>query len=1010
MNSMLRIYIKRTKALFERWSRYLIVVCIFILPTSAYSVYPWMDSTFDTIASIMSRCLTVPHYNKFNTGSVPIDVGKSNGVWVPANMHVGSGKAMSFNWNANVYYAPRKSLALYRFDARFANPQVFLLNYDYSTGKYTSDFHNTQVSGQTCSCSCAENGCVSASGASLTCPYTCSTLSSGVRTTSSTMLMPDCGGNSNMTIPGVYSSCVTAYTKYFSPFGSSGGRAGIQVNSGDVVSIGFIPRSTFISAQGSAFTKDLEANYSGGTSANIGGIYSGINMPHENRVLYANGATICNSIFPSGIAVTNEYVCNPAPVITSGSSATYYNESSFPNLLMGYLDTKLIATLSGVAPAAPTSTPGNAIPLPTSLSQASSVATTVSIYQCGAGIPATFSGSPSPLCYYAGGDGMQIAIGSNVVYTGSNKTFVNSPFNGNSYFYYDTTSSGASGTLNFQSSIPTSPMTSFAHSLMSDWGSIPVLTSTGSARAPTSITDVIDYYSSNKAPVNYALIGSYFMEVEVGLAESQNISAIDNMSNISLSYAIMPDNINAPSSGTIVQNSNQFNATDSGYVWLMVEAPIPSGGGIGGNITVNFENYTGSTILSTLMYDDLAVPLMRMISGASQALYQGLAGNYILQRIAKLMLTLYIIFYALYFLAGATQVKALDIVMRVIKISIIVVLFSPKSWDFFNGNLFQIFTQGSNQLIFTIVGATSTAGNVFSFLDIIFVKYLDPRLWGMLVIQLFQFTNGLIFFAILVIYGIYTYIWAVLEVVLAYIMAFLSLSVMISLGPIFITFCLFEKTKHLFNNWISAMLNCMLQPTILLIFFLLIDQIMTQQLYQAVAPACWGEYLPLSINLSLKPLLNWSLSFQLPFFLSIPFFIPTLDPSHIAAGVSGTYLKVIGSSIIFYCFAKVSNGLVTYVDGIVGMLTTVGSVAGAGAATSMSNSVKKGRDWVQGNIAGQAKQGAEIFKRKVIDGDFKAKEDGDKSRSGDSKDKDEHKSDDKNKDKDKADDKAKSEG
>ena len=42
---------------------------------------------------------------------------------------------------------------------------------------------------------------------------------------------------------------------------------------------------------------------------------------------------------------------------------------------------------------------------------------------------------------------------------------------------------------------------------------------------------------------------------------------------------------------------------------------------------------------------------------------------------------------------------------------------------------------------------------------------------------------------------------------------------MISLAPFFIILMLFEKTKSLFDNWISTLLSYVVQPTILLIFF-----------------------------------------------------------------------------------------------------------------------------------------------------------------------------------------------
>ncbi|MDC0864534.1 type IV secretion system protein [Rickettsiaceae bacterium] len=177
------------------------------------------------------------------------------------------------------------------------------------------------------------------------------------------------------------------------------------------------------------------------------------------------------------------------------------------------------------------------------------------------------------------------------------------------------------------------------------------------------------------------------------------------------------------------------------------------------------------------------------------------------------------------------------------------------------------------------------------------------------------------------IYGVFLYFRAILEVIVSYCLAFLGLAVMISLAPFFITLILFERTKSMFDNWISIMFNYMMQPTILLIFFLLIEQIMGAQLSKIVVKACWGTLIPLVISLDLNNLgIPINFSFSLPFLPGIPFYIPQLADSNTIDSFynsSGTFAVVATSSFLFFALCKLSNGLVDYVTLIAQYLTNV---------------------------------------------------------------------------------------
>jgi type IV secretion system protein VirB6 len=279
------------------------------------------------------------------------------------------------------------------------------------------------------------------------------------------------------------------------------------------------------------------------------------------------------------------------------------------------------------------------------------------------------------------------------------------------------------------------------------------------------------------------------------------------------------------------------------------------------------------------------------------------------------------------FLAGAVQITVTDIVIRVLKVGVIVALFSETSWSFFNDNLFKVFVSGSDYLLTTVVGVTSTVGNVFGFIDPIFDKYGNGDIWALLAIQLLQIHNGLAFFACLAIYSMLIYLRAVLEVIITYCLAFLGLAVMISLAPFFIILILFEQTKSLFDNWLSTLFSYMLQPTVLLVFFLLIDQLMGEYITEVVVKACWGILIPLKISIDLHNIgIPISFSFSLPFLSGIPFYIPVVSDMNSIDdffNAKGTFVRVATSGFIFFIYCKLSAGLINYITLITNSLTGV---------------------------------------------------------------------------------------
>ncbi|XVN43618.1 MAG: type IV secretion system protein [Candidatus Rickettsia vulgarisii] len=579
-----------------------------------------------------------------------------------------------------------------------------------------------------------------------------------------------------------------------------------------------------------------------------------------------------------------------------------------------------------------------------------------------------------PLCFYDQGRGMKITVGGHVIKKES-ESFVYSPLMSKSFLYYK---SDTGGDLDFITDWSIQNIFySLSKPLMNDW-----------IGGYSSLTNFYNWLnaSPNNLRTNFLHFGRYIMIVEIGNGNEKLTT--EQHQDIEVEYTIVKDDSMSPEIGRVgmpLSKDVSFDAYESGYIWLKVKNPNPE---VKGSINVNYANYTGTTWFSDIIYTGVVKPITDQFHKFTADFYRKLVRNSSLQRIGRLALVLYICIYGLTFLAGATQITAKDLVIRIFKITIIVILLGDTSWEFFNKYLFNAYIKGTDYLMTNIVGLTGTKSNIFGFIDPIFDKYTDGRFWLLLFIELLQIHNGLTFVAIITIYSLLLYFRAILEVIVSYVIAYVGLSVMISLAPFFIILMLFEKTKSIFDNWLSTLFSYVIQPTILLIFFLLIDQLMYQQITKIVVRACWGVLIPIRIGLDLSHLdLPINFSFPLWFFLGIPFFIPRITEISNIDNINapGTFLIVFSSALLFYLFSKMAHGIVDYVTTVSSMLTNVSPARQEGKfqkrdnpASGIVSDITDAGKFVAKPVTVPVTRVAKVFKDKVIDQNYMAKQDDDK--------------------------------
>jgi len=703
-------------------------------------------------------------------------------------------------------------------------------------------------------------------------------------------------------------------------FNYSNGNPRIQVDAGDIVNISLVGKDNFFGPNtlDNILTNELDSSIFAASA-----LYTESNLGNfDNRIIYSSAEQVCNLIDAS------RDPDKPSGCSGTGSATKYKSINSNEALVGKPMRVGAVQNFMGLI---------NSCPMGSNL-------------------------NTSPACYYDQGRGMTIKVGGQVI-KGRDQSFVNSGSTQSSFIYYQATSGG---TMDFTSDWPSTGM--FSNSvLMNDWKG-----------RFSDYNSFANYITTSDWSANFLYFGRYAMIVEIG--NGTNSISPGDQQNISLEYVITQDGAlpNPSVRGTPVDYNFAADAPQDGYLWLRVVNPNSN---IQGVVSVNYANYTGTTWFSDIVYNGAIKPITDQFRTFSQMFYMKLVKNSAVQNIAKAALTLYVTIFGLMFVMGALKLTAIEVITRICKIAIVAFLIREESWNFFNTYFFSVFTNGIDFFVTNVVGATSSRSNIFGFIDPIFDKYTNGRIWGLLFIELLQIHNGLTFIAIITIYGLITYFRAVLEVIIGYVIAFIGVTVMISLAPFFIILMLFEKTKSLFDNWISTLLSYVVQPTILLIFFLLTDQILSEQLLKVVVRACWDTLIPIKIGLDLTNLgIPINFSFTLPFLPGIPFFVPDVpevSSSNILTNNANTFLVLFTTALLFYSYCLMSYGLVTFVNIVVGMLTNVTPARISGNYQERSDpvgAVMKDIGSVTKPIKEAAMAPARIFKDKIIDQNYKAKE------------------------------------
>jgi type IV secretion system protein VirB6 len=213
--------------------------------------------------------------------------------------------------------------------------------------------------------------------------------------------------------------------------------------------------------------------------------------------------------------------------------------------------------------------------------------------------------------------------------------------------------------------------------------------------------------------------------------------------------------------------------------------------------------------------------------GLIKNIYVGVVNQAGYRAAVSAMLTLYIMFTALSYLAGNIQITHTELLTRIVKIAIVSALLSTEySWSFFNDFLFAYFIGGVEQIIQIITEAGAGGPGESGILGLMIAPQTIYKVLSLLFVDKLGFIY-IVLFIIALCFVIVVYFQAAV----IYLTALISMGMIIAMGPVFVCFMLFGITRSLFENWLKQLISYAVQPIILYTGLVFISMILRQEIY-----------------------------------------------------------------------------------------------------------------------------------------------------------------------------------
>ena len=228
--------------------------------------------------------------------------------------------------------------------------------------------------------------------------------------------------------------------------------------------------------------------------------------------------------------------------------------------------------------------------------------------------------------------------------------------------------------------------------------------------------------------------------------------------------------------------------------------------------------------------DGISCKMFNDGSGFLENFYKSVISDRSYKIIIKTCFALMFSFYGLYFLLGMAEFTQEDLIKKAIKISFVYLMIGTDGWEFYNRFFVRFFKEGIDYLVFSIAAAfsddedinnaiiqnklydkTILFNSISNSLKLIISDKITARIWGIF----FSSLAGPIYL-ILIFYAIMLFLVSILTALLLYITSQFFISFLLAFGPIFFALLVFEKTKNMFDKWISNLISFSLEQIFLI--------------------------------------------------------------------------------------------------------------------------------------------------------------------------------------------------
>lgn len=224
--------------------------------------------------------------------------------------------------------------------------------------------------------------------------------------------------------------------------------------------------------------------------------------------------------------------------------------------------------------------------------------------------------------------------------------------------------------------------------------------------------------------------------------------------------------------------------------------------------------------------------------------------------IVRALGVLYIAFTALAFMLGQLREPQMDIISRIVKLSIVLFITSPASFEFCL-QLFKDISASSVSLIYGMLGNmlqdvdtsnklatidfSDNPGAVFIFLSGGWKATTSPQVWLKIWALCWSgYIGGIV--ALIVIIALIIFAVNIIKVMLSIMLSYITLGLLFCITPIMVCFMLFQTTQQLFDTWWKMIISMMITPALTFVtaalFNFLVLAALTSVLGFTACPAC----------------------------------------------------------------------------------------------------------------------------------------------------------------------------